>query len=55
MDQHQDQHVIFQELLTSSLDKIKTLLPKKYLEFRRLIEKSLGSGFVCFMKIKLMK
>lgn len=34
--------MIFQELLTSSLEKIKTLLPKKYADFKKLIEKSLG-------------
>jgi hypothetical protein len=28
-------------LLTSSLEKIKTLLPKKYADFKKLIEKSL--------------
>ncbi|CAD8099384.1 unnamed protein product [Paramecium sonneborni] len=41
MNQNYDSHVIYQEVLTSSLNKLLKLLPKQMISLKTLIEKSL--------------
>ena len=45
MEHKPDPYQLYQELLTTSFDKIQKLLPKKYKEIRDLIAKSTGSIF----------